>query len=557
MLQSLYIQNFALIDTLNIDFEKGFSVITGETGAGKSIMLDAIGLLQGQRADVRTIKQGALRCTVEARFDITEYPWLASFFTQYELEYDPSECILRREVQSTGKSRAFINDTPVGLVQLRELSEQLIDIHSQHQNLLLHKENYQLNVLDLLSENETLRQTYQERYTRYCHITAELKTLQEQAVQSRADEDYLTFQLTQLEEAILQEGEEEKLRSEAETLAHAEEIKEGLFRISYNLTGEERGMLSTLKEITTQLQSLTKVYSPAENLHERINSCYIELKDISTEMENATENIEYNPDRLEKINERLNLIYTLEQKHHVHTVTELLSLENEFRQKLSAITSYEERILFLTREKEALHSDLLSTADRLTQSRKKGAERMEKELCHRLKPLGMPHVRFQVEITSRKDPDATGCDRIRFLFTANKNGTLQEMASIASGGEMARVMLALKAMLAEVSHMPTLIFDEIDTGVSGEIAARMAQIMQEMGNRMQVISITHLPQIAARGVVHYFVYKKEGEETTSSHIRRLSHEERINELAHMLSGATVTNAALNNAKELLKEYGTE
>lgn len=557
MLQTLYIQNFALIDTLDIDFEKGFSVITGETGAGKSILLGAIGLLLGQRADVRSIKKGASRCVIEARFNLADQTGLASFFQQNELEYDAAECLLRRELQSSGKSRAFINDTPVSLSQMRELGEQLVDIHSQHQNLLLHKENYQLDVLDLLSGNGKILRTYQEHYSRYCKLTDELSLLQEQAAKSRLDEEYLSFQLSQLEEASLRPGEDDELRTEADVLSHAGEIKEGLYRTTQWMTGEERGLLPILKDVCNQLQALSKIDPSARELAARSEGCYIELKDIASELESASEQVEYNPSRLEELHERLNLIYSWEQKHRVNTVEELLAVAADFRERLASIASYDEKIARLEKEKDKCCAQLMETAGKLTASRVSGGATMEKELCRRLAPLGMPHVRFRVAITPREEPAATGCDRIRFLFTANKNGDLQEVASVASGGEVARVMLVLKSMMAEVSHMPTLIFDEIDTGVSGEIATRMAQIMQEMGRRMQVLSITHLPQIAARGTAHYFVYKQEGEAATSSHIRRLTHPERIRELAHMLSGATVTEAALNNAQELLKEYGTK
>ncbi len=557
MLQSLYIQNFALIEALDIEFGKGFSVITGETGAGKSIMLGAIGLLMGQRADARSIKKGASRCTVEGHFNISEDPHLADFFLHNELEYDKSECILRRELQQNGKSRAFINDTPVSLALMKELGEQLIDIHSQHQNLLLHKEDYQLEVLDLLSHTGELLQHYKMQYASYRDVSTRLAALQEEAEKSRADEDYLTFQLTQLDEATLKAGEEKSLHEESEVLSHASEIKEGLYRAGSLLEGGEGGVLSALKEAYSQLSNLTKVYAPAEELSNRIDSCYIELKDVAAEIEAATEQVEYNPARLEEVNDRLNLIYTLEQKHHVQTVEELLALAEDFRARLSTITSYDEHIAALSTEKDTLYKELLRIGGKLTESRKAGSVALEKELCSRLAPLGMPHVRFLAEITPRQEPGTSGCDRIRFLFNANKNGELQEVASVASGGEIARVMLVLKAMMASVSRMPTLIFDEIDTGVSGEIASRMAQIMQQMGEKMQVISITHLAQIAAGGAAHYFVYKQDGEESTSSHIRQLTPEERILELAHILSGATVTDAALTHAKELLKEYGTK
>ncbi len=557
MLQSLHIQHFALIDTLDIDFEKGFSVITGETGAGKSILLGAIGLLLGQRADIRSIKKGATRCVIEARFDLHDQPALAAFFEQNELEYDAYECILRRELQSSGKSRAFINDTPVSLAQIRELGEQLMDIHSQHQNLLLHKENYQLNILDLLSGNEKLRNSYQRVYAQYRHLTNEFSRVQGLAEKARVDEDYLHFQLNQIDEAELQEGEDETLRAEADLVSNSVEIKESLYRAFSQMENEEGGLLSNLKEVCNQLESISKFYPDARELAERAESCYLELKDLASEIGSGQEHMEYNPARLEELNQRLNLIYSLQQKHRVNSVNELRSLADDYRKRLQSIATYDETLRNLEKERDTAYIDLLKIGVKLTASRVIGGSKMEKALCNRLVKLGMPHVRFRVEITPYEDPTSTGCDRIRFLFSANKNGNLQDVASVASGGEIARVMLVLKSLIAEVSRMPTLIFDEIDTGVSGETATRMAEIMQEMGQYMQVFSITHLPQIAARGNVHYFVYKEDGEESTSSHIRRLTPEERVTELAHMLSGAVVTDAALNNAKELLKEYGTK
>ena len=550
MLRSLYIQNYALIEKLDISFGAGFSVITGETGAGKSIILGAIGLLLGQRAEVKAIRQGASKCVIEARFDISAYG-MEPFFEDNELEYE-EECILRREVYASGKSRAFINDTPASLVQMKELGEQLIDVHSQHQNLLLNKEGFQLNVLDILSHNDEKLSAYQSLYREWKRAQQELADLIARAEQNKADEDYIRFQLEQLEEANLSAGEQEELEQETDMLSHAEEIKAGLFRVGQLLTSDEGGLLAGLKESLNTMLGLQKVYSPATELAERLESTYIELKDVSQEVSSQEEDVEFNPDRLEEVNDRLNLIYTLQQKHRATTVEELLALAEEYAAKLAAITSYDERIGELTTLCDTLYNKVRKQAAVLTKARTSAAREVEKQMASRLVPLGMPNVRFQVEMGIRKEPGVHGEDTVNFLFSANKNGSLQNISSVASGGEIARVMLSIKAMIAGAVKLPTIVFDEIDTGVSGEIADRMADIMQEMGEQdRQVISITHLPQIAARGCAHYKVYKQDNETETNSHIRRLADEERVEEIAHMLSGATLTEAALNNAKVLL------
>ncbi|WP_294592798.1 DNA repair protein RecN [uncultured Bacteroides sp.] len=552
MLRSLYIQNYALIEKLDIDFNSGFSVITGETGAGKSIILGAIGLLLGQRADVKSIRIGASKCVIEARFDISAYG-MRPFFDENELEYE-GECILRREVYSSGKSRAFINDTPASLGQMKELGEQLIDVHSQHQNLLLNKEGFQLNVLDILSHNEEDLNAYQALYKEWKQAQQDLEDLIARAEQDKSDEDFIRFQLEQLEEAHLSAGEQEELEQEADTLSHAEDIKAGLYRVNQTLYSDEGGLLAGLKDCLNTMLGLQNVYTPAREFAERLESTYIELKDISQEVSDKEEEIEFNPTRLEEVNERLNLIYTLQQKHRVTTVDGLLSLAEEYTTKLSAITSSEENIEELKARCESLYNKVKKQAAILTKSRISAAHEVEKQMAARLMPLGMPNVRFQVEIGARKEPGAHGADTVNFLFSANKNGTLQSISSVASGGEIARVMLSIKAMIAGAVKLPTIVFDEIDTGVSGEIADRMADIMQEMGESdRQVISITHLPQIAARGCAHYKVYKQDNETETNSHIRRLTDQERVEEIAHMLSGATLTEAALNNAKALLKQ----
>ena len=551
MLRSLYIQNYALIEKLDISFSSGFSVITGETGAGKSIILGAIGLLLGQRADVKAIRVGASKCIIEARFDISAYG-MQPFFEENELEYE-EECILRREVSASGKSRAFINDTPASLAQMKELGELLIDVHSQHQNLLLNKEGFQLNVLDILSHNEEALSAYQHIFGAWKQAQQDLRPLLPVPIRISRTKTISVSNWNSWKRHNLSAGEQEELEQEADTLSHAEEIKAGLYRVGQTLYSDEGGLLSGLKECLNTMLGLQRVYPVAGELAERMESTYIELKDISQEVSGKEDEIEFNPERLDEVNERLNLIYTLQQKHRVSTVGELLALTDEYAAKLSAITSSDEHIEELKARCDALYNKVKKQAAVLTKARTAAAREVEKQMAARLVPLGMPNVRFQVEIGARKEPGIHGADTVNFLFSANKNGALQSVSSVASGGEIARVMLSIKAMIAGAVKLPTIVFDEIDTGVSGEIADRMADIMQEMGEQdRQVISITHLPQIAARGRAHYKVYKQDNETETNSHIRRLTDDERVEEIAHMLSGAKLTEAALNNARALLE-----
>ena len=551
MLQSIFIQNYALIDKLDIAFEPGFSVITGETGAGKSIILGAIGLLLGQRADVKAIRNGANKCIVEAKFNIASYG-MEEFFKTNDIEYDSEECILRREVNINGKSRAFINDTPASLAQMKILGEKLIDVHSQHQNLLINKEGFQLNILDILAQDTRELTDYQNEYSEYRKICKELDDCIAKAEETRKEEDYIRFQLQQLDEAELKEGEVAELEQEAETLTHAEDIKAGLYRSAQNIGGDEGGCLTLIKDSINTLQTVCKVFAKANEWKERLESCYIEIKDISHDMDDAQESVEFNPSRLEFVNSRLNMIYSIMQKHHVKTDTELIEIAENYRQQLDMITSSDERISELENKKKKLYDSVIRKAETLTAMRKESAVKIQSQMESLLIPLGMPNVKFAVEICHKKEPDTNGMDAVNFLFSANKNGTLQNVASIASGGEIARVMLSLKAMIAGAVKLPTIIFDEIDTGVSGSIAEKMAMIMQDMGRQnRQVLSITHLPQIAARGNAHYKVYKEDNETGTNSHIIRLSDEQRIDEIANMLSGSTMTEAARNNAKSLL------
>lgn len=550
MLRNLHIQNYALIESLDLDFAKGFSVITGETGAGKSILLGAIGLLTGQRAETAAIRTGATKCVVEGTFDVEGYH-LQPLFEENDIEYD-TECIVRREIAATGKSRAFINDTPVSLTILKQLGERLIDIHSQHQNLLLSAESFQLGVLDTLCADKTVKQQYAEAYRSYREAVKALDELRSQLSEDRGDEEYIQFQLNQFDEWKLREDEQEELEQELELLTHAEDIKESLYRISATLNGDEGGQTSALRSTTSALRSLTSIYPGAEEWHERMESLYIELKDIANEVEDAVERISVDPERQAWVEERLDTIYSAQQKHRVNSIAELLEIEARFRSTLSRITDATEEIATLERAVDTAHKALTEQAALLTAQRCKVARTFEKEIASRLVELGIPNTRFAVEVSPRRQPDATGADSVSFLFSANKNGALQDIADVASGGEISRIMLSLKSIIAAATALPTLIFDEIDTGVSGTIAARMADIMADIASHgRQVISITHLPQIAAKASAHYKVYKEDTAEATVSHIRPLTTEERITELAQMMSAGTLTEAAINNAKELL------
>ena len=551
MLKHLHIENYALIESLDIDLHEGFSVITGETGAGKSILLGAIGLLTGERADTSAIQNGKQRCVLEATF-CPKGLGLEQFFSEEDLDFDPDECIVRRELTANGKSRAFINDTPVSLVILKQLGERLIDIHSQHQNLLLNSEDFQLGVLDTLSTDKTVKEQYAEAYRHFRAVSAELEKLRAQLTGDQGDEDYIRFQLQQFDEWRLQEGEQEELEQELEVLTHAEEIKESLYRISAALSGDEGGQTSALRSTTSALRSLINLYPAAEEWHERMESLYIELKDIASEVADAEERLTFDPDRQAWVEERLDTIYSAQQKHRVSSVAELLEIEQRFRDALDRIDESAERIAAMEQAKEAAYAALIEAGAKLTAQRSEVGVAFEKEIVTRLVELGMPNTRFAVTITPRRQPDATGVDSVAFLFSANKNAALQNIAEVASGGEISRIMLSLKSIIAAAKALPTLIFDEIDTGVSGTIAARMADIMADIaGHGRQVISITHLPQIAAKGAAHYKVYKEDTAEATVSHIRPLTTEERISELAQMMSAGTLTEAAINNAREML------
>lgn len=550
MLQQLYISNFTLIEKLDIDFYPGFSVITGETGAGKSIILGAISLLLGNRADSRLVKTGTDKCVVEARFDISHYD-MRQFFVDNDIDYDPSECIMRRELRANGKSRAFINDTPVALAVARELGERLVDIHSQHQNLLLQKYDFQLNVTDIMAANAMLLQKHRDAFMAYSDTMADIHRLEEQIAHDKANEDFLRFQVNELLEAALDPDEQQQLEQEAETLSHAEDIKTALFDADRTLTDDNNGVVNNCRQALSQLSAISGVCRQAKELAERLDGTYIELKDISHEISAMTSDIEFDPQRMAAVSERLDTIYSLQKKHHTDSVAGLIALRDSMTEQLSHIDNGDEELECLREKAHQQHAECMKTAQALTDSRSKAARKIEKEMTKRLLNLGMPNTRFELLVES-KNLAADGADRVAFLFSANKNMPLQPVSQVASGGEIARVMLALKAMISGAVKLPTIIFDEIDTGVSGRTAEMMADIMKEMGdNNRQVISITHLPQIAALGTNHYKVEKNDNAEGTTTTMRRLSPEERITEIAQMLSGSNVSEAAKENAKTLL------
>lgn len=551
MLKQLYIRNFTLIDTLDIELKPGFSVITGETGAGKSIILGAIGLLLGQRADAKNIKQGADKCIIEAHFDLSKYS-LEVFFENNDIEYDAHDTIIRRELTSAGKSRAFINDTPVSLAILKELGEQLVDIHSQHQNLLLNKQDFQLNVVDIIANNNDLLSQYRTAYNKYQETKKKLENLILEIEQNRSNSDFLRFQYEELCNAKLYDGEQEELEQKQATMSHAEEIKSALYEADYSINAEIGGVLSNVKNAKNALKGIMDVYPVALELQQRLDSCYIELDDISHEISTQLQDIDFDPAELEYINNRLDKIYELEKKYHCETINELLCKIEELKQQLDYVDN-SDIVLNELKEQSDIHKKECETkASKLSQTRKKSALSIEKEISEKLVVLGMPNINFKVNI-EQKELGLNGADNVSFMFSANKNNPLQAVTQVASGGEIARLMLSLKAMISGAVKLPTIIFDEIDTGVSGKIAEKMANIMKEMGdNDRQVISITHLPQIAALGTTHYKVYKEDTSEATISKMTILNEEERIKEIAQMLSGSDISDAAINNAKELLR-----
>ena len=551
MLKQLYIKNFTLIDTLDMEFRSGFSVITGETGAGKSIILGAIGLLLGQRADSKSVKMGTDKCIIEAHFDLSRYG-MDRFFDENEIEFDAEDTIIRRELTSAGKSRAFINDTPVALSMLKELGEQLVDVHSQHQNLLLNKQDFQLSVVDIIADDTKELADYQQTYVRYQELKKEEQRLREDIEQGRQQVDFMQFQYDELTNARLSDGEQEELEQRSETMSHSEDIKTALYEAESALEGDENGVVGNLKKAVSALQGIEHVYPEVAELAERMNSCYIELKDAAAEVSGKMEDVDFDPAELDMVNTRLDRIYELQKKYKVERVDQLLAIQEELGRKLSNIENSDEALAEIERQVSETLKDARRKAELLTEKRRVAAGAIEKQMRERLVPLGMPNVRFEIAV-DQEPLGRCGQDKVSFLFSANTSTPLQPVSQVASGGEIARVMLSLKAMISGAVKLPTIIFDEIDTGVSGKIAEQMARMMSEMGHcDRQVISITHLPQIAALGSTHYKVYKDETAQGTTTHMLMLNDEERVREIAQMLSGSDVSEAAIQNAKELLK-----
>ena len=547
MLNSLHIENYVLIKKLDLNFESGFSVITGQTGAGKSILLGALNLVLGARADLKSIKEGAEKCIIEAVFDIANYD-IKDFFEENDLDYS-TECILRRELSASGKSRLFINDTPVNASILRTLADQLIDVHSQHENLLLRDNNFQLGVLDITAKNQDLLENYKELYKSHAQICQKIEELESELSKGKEELDYLQFQFNQLEESKLVDSEDIDIETELTILEHANDIKQALLEAE-NTLSTDAGVLEMLRNAENAISSVSKYSTYCEELTSRISSCYIELKDISAELYNESEKVDSDPERLEYLRERRDLIYTLCQKHRVKTVAELIEIKNELENKISLIDNSDEEIMNLKRERDEIYSHLLAEATKISERRQKQASIIEKELVDQLTALGMPYSNVKFDITPLEHPNKTGMDKVELLFSSNKNKSPQPIDKTASGGEISRVMLCLKYLLAQSSSLPTLIFDEIDTGISGEAADLTAKMLKKMSANVQIISISHLPQIAAKATTHYFVEKSGESETT---VTQLNEEERITAIARMLSGSTLSDAAIKNAQALLSE----
>jgi len=551
MLQSLTIENYALIDHLEFCPTKGLTVITGETGAGKSIIMGALGLILGQRADAKAVRTDATKCVIEATFDVSGYQ-LEEFFASNELEYDAHATIVRREIYATGKSRAFVNDTPVQLTQLKQLGDALVDIHSQHQNLLIGKDTFQQEVLDTLADNAALLEKYKSDYKQMCCLRRQLKEAKEQAQRNAQEADYIRFQFNQLDEANLKAGEQAELEEEQEMLSHAEEIKGTMLQMGEALDGEEQSILSLLKDASRMAQGLTKVYPQIKEIAERMESDYIDLKDMASDIFDQADNISFDPARFNYVEERLGLLFNLQKKNGKECVEELIAMRDELSERIMHIDNSDDELAELEEQLKEQEKAIAKSAKALTESRQTAAKRFEKALIEKVAYLGMPNVRFEVQIKPLSDYAAHGADSILFLFSANKNQALKPCSEVASGGEISRLMLSIKALIANARTLPTIIFDEIDTGVSGDIADRMGQVMKEMSANLQVITITHLPQVAGKGAAHFMVYKEDSETDTTTHINELKGDERIREIARMLSGSTITDEALANAKTLMR-----
>lgn len=556
MLKQLYIRNFTLIERLDMTFNGGFSVITGETGAGKSIILGAIGLLKGQRADSKLIKRGSEKCVIEAHFNLSRYG-MEKFFNDNDVEYDADDCIVRREITAAGKSRAFVNDTPVPLSVLKELGEQLIDVHSQHQNLLLGKQDFQMEIVDIIADDKDLLDNYRKAYGDYREKQRQLDDLQERLTSNKANADFLLFQYEELDRANLVEGEQETLEAQANQMSHYEDIKTALYQADKAMSAEGTGVTENLRTAINALHSIEGVLPMAGELASRMDADFIDLKDIADELEGQLDKVDFDPKELDSINDRLDRIYSLQKKYHCDTVSQLIEIRDNLKKQLDGIENGDYDLQQVKNEVDKSMKLAIQKADSITKVRKTAAKKIEEEIKQRLVALGMPNIQFNINLES-SELSADGADKVAYMFSANRNMPMQPVAQVASGGEIARLMLSLKAMVSGAVKLPTIIFDEIDTGVSGKIAEKMADIMCEMGNNeRQVISITHLPQIAAKGATHYKVYKEDRGDTTVSTMKLLCGEDRVNEIAQMLSGSDITEAAISNARELLKMKSEE
>ncbi len=550
MLKHISIQNYALIENLDIDFEPGYSVITGETGAGKSILIGALSLILGNRAETNVLKNKEKKCVVEAVFDIQRYS-LKVFFDKNDIDYDEIT-LIRREIMPSGRSRAFVNDVPVNLNVLKELSLQLIDIHSQHQNLNLNDNIFQLNVVDAFAKSAPELSSYKKQYHNWLKIKKEYNDLIERAEKEKKDYDFLQFQFDELEQAKLKPGEQTEAENELQELSHAEEIAENLSLSFSLLSDEENGAAEKLRNSLFALKQILKYYDKAKNLTERLESVKIEIQDIAGELEILSEDIEYNPERYEYLKERIDTIYSLQAKHKVDSVEDLIKIQQELQAKLDDITSFDLQITEKKKELEDAEKKISEYSEKLSKGRREAAKKSEEQIKSVLIRLGMPSAKFIIKHEITENYTETGKDKINFLFSANKHSEPGDISLIASGGEISRLMLTIKSVIADSAALPVIIFDEVDTGVSGETAEKIGRIMKEMAENMQVISITHLPQVAAKADFHYKVYKIEDEFDTRTDIKKLNKGERIKELAIMLSGENITDAAIRNAEELLK-----
>lgn len=550
MLRNLTIDNYALIDRLDIDFDDGLSVITGETGAGKSIILGALSLVLGSRADSKVALDASSKCVVEATFDVEPYR-LEALFDELDVDYSAST-IVRREILPNGKSRAFVNDTPVGLQQLRTLTSRLIDIHSQHENLMLSNSDFQLDIVDTLADTADDLHKYSDLFNRYRDTRQQLRSLRDESDRFLAEKDYIEHQLSELVDANLVDGEQQSLEEEQNLINHSQEVIETLSSIIASLDGEESGVLSLLKSASTHIGRLEKYINRASEFADRINSSFVELKDIVSELSAIIESTEFSEERKHFIDDRLNLIYSLQQKHRVASVTHLLDIQNDFARRLDLIENFDDRISSLQKQIDELEKQLSAAAEHLSERRRAVGSLIEQKTETMLHELGMPNGRFEVSFSVTDDFTSRGRDKIEFLFSANKNRIPQPVAEIASGGEISRLMLVIKSLVAASQALPTIIFDEIDTGISGEIARKMGEIMQTMSASMQVVAITHLPQIASKGKTHYKVFKDESGETTQTRIACLTADERIVEIAEMIAGKNPSRSALDSARELLE-----